>query len=300
MVNTLKDPNLAPIPVPVLVISLFNGIGGAFRIYDILGVRVAGKISCEIDKEANRVTRTAWPDVEELLDVEDIDYAEVQRWANFHSSVREVHFYVGFPCVHLSALRAFRQNLEGPGSRLFWKLLDILGWVQQIFSQFAKVKFCVGHVASMDPHARNTISECLEVMPVKLDPSDSLPFSRPRFAWCSEPLLAMPGLELWPEDNYVRAWVTEGQMETHQWIRPGWRWNGEDSGAHFRTFMKAIKRTAPPPVPAGLHRATEERKIMWEAHSFRFPPYQYHPKYWLEQDGQAPRLLDSSERELLL
>ena len=34
--------------IPVLVISLFNGIGGAFRAYDILGVRPRGLISFDL------------------------------------------------------------------------------------------------------------------------------------------------------------------------------------------------------------------------------------------------------------
>ena len=38
---------LEPVSCPILVISCFNGIGGSFRIYDVLGVRVMGKVTIE-------------------------------------------------------------------------------------------------------------------------------------------------------------------------------------------------------------------------------------------------------------
>ena len=72
LVHSLQGFNRRPLEVPILVISFFNGVGGAFRIYDVLGLVPVGRISVEISKEANRVTRTAWPSVEEYLDIEDL------------------------------------------------------------------------------------------------------------------------------------------------------------------------------------------------------------------------------------
>ena len=59
---------LEPVSCPILVISCFNGIGGSFHIYDVLGVRVMGKVTSDNCGEANRVTRTTWPEVEEYHD----------------------------------------------------------------------------------------------------------------------------------------------------------------------------------------------------------------------------------------
>ena len=59
---------LEPVSCPILVISCFNGIGGSFRIYDVLGVRVMGKVTIDNCGEASRVTRTTWPEVEEYPD----------------------------------------------------------------------------------------------------------------------------------------------------------------------------------------------------------------------------------------
>ena len=301
LVNSRVDSRLQALELPILVISIFNGIGGAFRIYDLLGVIPMGRISVDISKPGNRVTRTCWPGVMELHDVEHIDKAEVKRWANLFPRVVEVHLFAGFPCVHLSAVRAFRQNLEGEGSRLFWKLLEIIQFVQDIFGVHCVVKFCVENVASMDESARRTISEYLDVIPIKLDPADILPYSRPRFAWCSEQLHSMPGVELWTEKEYVRAYLSSDViLEESQWIRPGWSWPQGDGNNKFPTFMKSIRRSRPPPFPAGLEKSSPEMISMWTGDNFRFPPYQYHPRFWLHQRGQHPRLLDSSEREMLL
>lgn len=299
LVSMKNDLRLLPIKCPILVVSLFNGIGGSFRAYDILGLVPEGRISVEICKHANRVTRTAWPGTMELLDIEKIDHAEVQRWASLWPHVEELHLFAGFPCVHLSSARAFRKNLEGEGSKLFWKLLEVLQWVQQVFSPFCKVKFCIENVASMDESARDEISSQLGICPVKLDPSDSLPYNRPRFAWVSEPIFEMEGLQLWSEKNYFRAYTTSREIDTKQWIRPGWTWEGGPN-VKFPTFMKCIKRSAPPPKPAGLTRTDEATQSRWRSDEYRYPPYQYKSAFLLHHASLPPRVLDSSERELLM
>lgn len=300
-VHSVLDDRLRPLECPILVISAFNGIGGAFRIYDVLGIQVLGRISIEILKEANRTTRTAWPNTWEYHDITRITEDEVKHWANMFPRVLEVHIWGGFPCIHLSRVRAFRQNLEGEGSKLFWHLLTLITWIQGAFGEFAKVKFCIENVASMDESARQEISAHLEVQPVKLDPADSLPFSRPHLAWCSEALFAMEGLTLERERDYVRAYVTEGSVLDRQWLRTGWTWPaGEDGSVKLPTFMKAIPRSQPPPHPAGLSKASQGARIRWTMDQFRFPPYQYGDKFLFHHPSLGPRIADASEREILL
>ena len=197
--------------------------------------------------------------------------------------VSEVHVYAGFPCVHLSSARAFRQNLAGEGSNLFRVLLDLLSWIHEVFGTFCVVKHCIENVASMDSEA----------------PADCMPFSRPRLAWCSVELAAMEELEFWTEQEYVRAYVTVSDcVPTASWIRPGWQWHGEEEGVKLPAFMKSVRRTRPPPVPAGLARASAETVEMWTQDEYRF--YQYRPQYRLHHPELGVRLLDASERELLL
>ncbi|CAE7559979.1 Dnmt3b [Symbiodinium sp. CCMP2592] len=58
---------------PLLIISLFNGIGGAFRAYDLAGIRASGLISVECHKPAIRVVKRAWPHALQYDDVHDVD-----------------------------------------------------------------------------------------------------------------------------------------------------------------------------------------------------------------------------------
>ncbi|CAK9037099.1 unnamed protein product [Durusdinium trenchii] len=103
---------------PILVLSLFNGIGGCFRIYDILDIRPLGLISVELFAPANRIVEKRWPQVKTVPDVRLVDLAMVKDWLLEFPSAREIHLWAGFPCVDLSSAKAFRQGLEGPSSSL--------------------------------------------------------------------------------------------------------------------------------------------------------------------------------------
>ena len=113
LVASRADARLAPLALPIVIVSCFNGIGGAFRVYDLLGVAPMGRIAIDISKPANRVTRTAWPGVLELHNIEEIDEREVRRWADLFPRASEIHLYGGFPCVHLTAEWRRLENYSG-------------------------------------------------------------------------------------------------------------------------------------------------------------------------------------------
>ena len=69
-----------PIKVPVLVVSLFNGIGGAFRAYDLVGTEPTGLIAYDISKPACCVTSRRWPHAFIGGDVTKITYKTVREW----------------------------------------------------------------------------------------------------------------------------------------------------------------------------------------------------------------------------
>lgn len=110
----------------------------------------------------------------------------------------------------------------------------MLGWIEDVFTPFARVKVTVENVASMDQSARLQISYELDIIPIKLDPADCLPHSRPRFAWSREMLEQMEGLTLYPEQEFFRAYV---QAEGVEYI------SGSDQGGAGR--LKAAARAAP-------------------------------------------------------
>ena len=63
--------------------------------------------------------------------------------------------------------------------------------------------------------------------------------------------------------------------------------------------MTSIRRNSPPRA-AGISRCSAETLQRWREHEFRYPPYQYKEKFLLHHAALPSRLLDASERELLL
>ena len=116
---------------------------------------------------------------------------------------------------------------------------------------------------------------------LQLDPADCMPISRPRFAWCSDEVHQMDG-------------VTCGQKGSTCGLPSSWL------PVDKVPDIYEGDRRRPPPYPAGLDRATKEMTDMWQNDAFRYPPYQYHLRFWIQQGQSKTRLLDSSERELLL
>ena len=298
LAHRLGSDTAEPLHVDLLVISAFNGIGGAFRGFDLAGVKPAGLIAIEWDRAAQRVTRKAWPQVIEIGDIESIEKRQVMQWANLFPRVTHVQVIGGFPCVHLSSARAGRENLEGEGSRLFYNLKRLITWVEDAFGHTAQVDFLVENVLSMDASARAEISRELGVEPYALCPSDILPYNRPRLAWTSQELVETEGISFERMEGFIRVHMKGSPITDEQWIEPGWfRF---DSSIALSTFMKSIPRRRPPAKPAGLNRCDRNCIQRWESDEFRFPPYQYRLENLLQNRDGEVRYLSASERELLL
>ena len=296
--SRLSVGDMDPKEIKVLVISAFNGIGGCFRAYDLIGVRPVALISIEIDPAAKRVVRVTWPHCLEVSDVCDVDLAMIRGWSNMFPRLEEVHIWGGFPCVHLSSARSDRLNLEGEGSNLFFQLVRIIEMAEQTFEPAVPVHFVIENVYSMDVSARQEISLRLDVKPVKLDPADCSPMSRPRLAWLSRPIESQRGISLIDHGDFVEVKMDASFPALQAWITPGW---GQAEGeVIYPTFMKSIVRRRPPPNPAGLRRCDPATVGRWQSDEFRFPPYQYSRKYLLRDDNGQLRYLEVSERELLM
>ena len=286
------------IRIPVLVLSLFNGIGCAFRCYDACGVVPEVAIAFEISMEANRVVARRWRQVVLEGDVRSLDEDLARQWRFQYPSVEAIHIWGGFPCVDLSSARAFRRNLSGPGSSLFWEKVRIIKLLRKVFGYSFPVKFVAENVASMDQSAEEEIGRELGVKPWRFDSADVVPIHRPRFCWTNEQLHEMEGVSFEETDRWINIHMAHEYPRTDQWLEPGAVWPGEQTNAIFPTAMKSIPRKAPPPKPAGIDRTNVDTRLRWEADNFRYPPYQYGERFiiWV---GHKWRLLSASERELL-
>ena len=296
--NRLRERATSPTLAPILVLSLFNGIGGAFRCFDLAGIEPLALVSVECDPAARRVTRRAWPHAIEIDDVRKVNKEMLRDWANQFPRLTHVFVLAGFPCVHLSSARAGRKNLEGEGSNLFWELVRILGEAEEVFQPMVKVEFVVENVASMDVSARDEMSRTLDVEPVMVCPSDCLPYNRPRLAWVSAELESTAGVTFERREGFVRVHMEGGSLHDDEWVDAGW-WRC-DPACQLPTFMKSIARRSPPTMPAGISRCNDADLARWASDDYRFPPYQYQRRYLFTNEEGALRYSSIREREKLL
>ena len=200
------DCQMLPLSAEILVISLFDGVGGAFRCYDLVGIEPAGRIAVECHKPACRVTRKRWPTCMQYDDVRQLSQTDVRQWANKWGHLKAVHLWAGCPCDGVSAIKAERGNLWGKHSSLFWEIERIYRLLAAEFTT-AQVHFVVENVHSMNAAARQAISQAIGVKPVMLDPSKQVPMCRPRLCWTTANLGALTDVELLDRDDRWEAVV---------------------------------------------------------------------------------------------
>lgn len=278
-----------------LVISLFNGIGGAFRCYDILGCEPASLIAFEIASGPNRVCSRRWPHAELKGDVKGFTENFARELYFRFPHLLSIHLWAGFPCVDLSAVKFGRKNLEGSQSSLFFEILRILGLLRVVFGVHFPIHFFVENVASMDREAAEQISSHLGVKPFRVQCADVIGVSRPRYCWTDVSLEGLEGVHTIQKEYYIEVTTEAPRVPFSSWIREGSVVSSDD--LTFPTCMKSIPRKAPPPAPAGVSRCDSSTISRWRADEFRFPPYQYKPEYILWDDWSW-RVLDGQEREL--
>lgn len=293
-----KDDHPPSISSHCLVVSLFNGIGGAFRCYDVLDVEAEGLIAYEIAAAPNRVSMRRWPQACFEGDVRKISESTVRHWYFKYPHATCLHLWAGFPCVDLSSVKYKRKNLRGDQSGLFFEILRVLGLLRKVFGVHFEIVFFIENVASMDREAAEEISAALGVIPHKVQSADVTPVSRPRYCWTNISISGLPGVKCVKKGYFIEVTVEAPILETSQWLREDSWWPFEGTGTIFPTCMKAIVRNAPPPAPAGITRCDGDTCERWQSDDYRYPPYQYKEPYIIWSD-RGWRLIDSSERELL-
>ena len=281
-----------------LVLCLFNGIGGCFKCYDIVGVSPAVLISYEISAAANRVVSRRWPHCIIGGDVRSITEEVVRGWYYEYPDIEEIHLWGGFPCVDLSSVRHNRMNLAGKDSGLFFEILRVLKLLKQVFGISFKIVFFIENVSSMDKSAAREIGSRLGCKPYKVQCSDAVPVSRPRFCWTNRRLPPLRGVVIIEKEDYLEVRAEAQYPSVEDWITPGWSWQPEDPEAVFPTCMKAIRRSRPPPAPAGISRCNEDTISRWVSQDYKYPPYQFKEDYILWK-GWTWRLINGGEREIL-
>eukprot|EP00438_Fugacium_kawagutii_P030268 Skav219080 [mRNA] locus=scaffold1777:97789:100561:- [translate_table: standard] len=246
-----QEGRFRPQTIPVILISLFHGIGGSSRCYDVAGAQVKYTVAAECHAPANRVASRRWPETVLYLDVRQLTEEILSDILEKNPDCVEIHVWAGFPCVDLSAAKLGRENLAGKESSLIFEVIRILDCLLRIKGDL-KLIFVIENVASMDTSAREELTQLLKVTPMRLNPASQVPMNRPRYCWTNLTIFELPGVRLVPKDGYVEVEV-EGEWPASE----GWLEAGSfqrDPNAIYPTFMKCIRRSRPPPGPVGIHR----------------------------------------------
>ncbi len=291
---------LRPIKINVLVISLFNGIGGAFRCYDVLGLIPVHMVAFDIHGPAQRVTSRRWPRAELCGDVKLLDESMILRWMTEYPEIEEIHLWAGFPCVDLSSANSLGKGLEGKQSSLFYQIPRIKNLLKKEVPAHVVVRTAIENVASMPKKECERISEQLETRPCHLDCVEAVPMRRPRLCWCSEKVgYNVEGVSVKRTEYWDEIHATADYPLLSSWLSDGVTWPGFRAGFVLPTAMKAIKRVKPPPDPAGLDRCNSDAVARWASDDYRFPPYHYQERFLFWKNDRW-RLANSSEKEILL
>ncbi|CAK0855217.1 unnamed protein product, partial [Prorocentrum cordatum] len=200
-------PRAAVLRAPkVLLVGLFNGVGGLAVAFLRLPARTMGYVAAETDAEARRVARLRWPGA--------IDWGDVARVAAVVNELRgaccdEVDLCAaaaGSPCQDLARLSASSAGLRGAKSGLFYEVPRLLELLKAAFRH--QLKWFVENVAPV------------------LHSSVLVPCRRPRLCWMSwEPRVAAP-LAVAMRDGFREVRAPRGPLCELAWQDEGARWLG--------------------------------------------------------------------------
>ena len=106
----LKEPQEHVAASELGLLSLFCGIGGLGRAFELLEVPVAAFISVELEGDRRRVCKAAYPHVVHHADVTQVGKADILRWRARFPRLRVLVTGGGFPCRDMSRLRGKRRK----------------------------------------------------------------------------------------------------------------------------------------------------------------------------------------------
>lgn len=149
------------------VLSLFDGISCGMLALKRAGVDVERYAAYEIDKDAVKISKRNFPEIEHKGNVINADFSQ---YRGFDLLIG------GSPCQSLSLVRSkTREHLDGK-SKLFYEYVRALQEVQPKY-------FLFENVASMNEQSKNIISDILCCDPLLIDSANFSAQERPRYYW---------------------------------------------------------------------------------------------------------------------
>ncbi|CAK0868119.1 unnamed protein product [Prorocentrum cordatum] len=195
----------------VLVVGLFDGVGGLAASLSMLPVRIVADVTAETDAKARQVVRLCWP-------AGAIDWGDVARVGEnlvqdlfdaFSETVGACVAGAGSPCQDLSRLNSSGGGLHGRESSLFYEVPRVFRLLQQAFGRRF---YSLLEVAGMTDENVKAMSSCMAVQPYLICSSVMAPCRRPRLFWLSWQVQVAPPLRLADKGCYLVVMADNGPL----------------------------------------------------------------------------------------
>ena len=156
------------------VLSLFDGISCGMIALERAGIPVERYVAYEIDKNAIKISRKNYPQIEHCGDVTKADFTQ---YKDFDLLIG------GSPCQSLSIVQSqTREHLNGK-SKLFFEFVRALKEAKPRY-------FLFENVASMNDESKQIISGELGCNPFLINSAEFSAQERPRYYWTNIPIKA--------------------------------------------------------------------------------------------------------------
>ena len=278
----------------LLLVSLFDGIGGILQAMKLLGAPVDASIVCECSRECRKVTRKAFNVSLEYVWIESIDHAVVAEWASRFGEC-DVFWSAGSPCQNFSKLTgASRLGLQGNKSYLFWHVPRIVALLKL---HFRRVRGLFENVKSMPDADFHTISAAMPDCQIVGCDAKCV-------TWCRRPRVYF--LDNFTLDKHEDVKVIRerrcDEFEFACTIPKAETFLEHGSTSHLEgdarlpTFTRPIPKQCKPDYVPGWDHTSEEAKERYYANRLRYQPYQYENSFLIN----GSRLPSAVERERLM
>ena len=282
---------------PLLVVSLFDGVGGLMQSLRLLGAPVIVFISIECKLECRRVVRKNFDVTLEYSYVEAVSDMVVASWFDKFGDL-PVLWAAGSPCQNLSSLRGSdRLGLDGNKSVLFWEVPRVLRLLK---TTFAKVFGFLENVSSMSDYDFHVMSAAMgPCIPFECDAACASWCRRKRVYWldnCAIDSHADVVVERNSRCAVVSFLCTLPPLSTfidvgcHALL---------PSGERYPTFTRPVPKKSKPRYVPGWERTSQAARARYAQNSFRYQGYQYEETYMV-QCPSGLRLLNACERERIM
>ena len=152
-------------------------------------------------------------------------------------------------------------------------------------------------VASMSAEDEQVMTESFGEEPWSIDAVHLSLARRPRLYWVDWELSGGDGVSWCWNDQGRAEVVLTANVTAKSYLRPGWTKCSEEK---FPTFTTSRPRTQPGYKPAGVKQCTPSELSRWKDDAYRFPPYQYRDQFAVQNKAGIKRILDISEREVIM